>query len=92
MSAKNVSLPTIVVSRKFSKNLKFPSNFQFHADGYVLKVTNEVDSRDPEFLSAQNCAMSHLASKRFSCPRPVPNLEGELLSVVKLGAFLRYCH
>jgi len=61
----------------------------FHTDGYVLKVTNEVDSRDPEFLSAQNCAMSHLASKKFSCPRPVPNLEGELLSVVKLGAFFR---
>ena len=36
--------------------------------------------------------MSHLASKRFSCPRPVPNLEGELLSVVKLGVFFRYCH
>ena len=53
-----------------------------------MKVTNQVDSREPEFLAGQNAAMAHLASKGFSCPRPVPNLRKDLLSLVKLKSFM----
>merc|ERR1719495_2796600 len=60
----------------------------YHPDGYVLKVTNPVDSREPELLGAQNAAMSHLAAKGFSCPRPLANLEGRLMSVVKVSTVL----
>ena len=33
--------------------------------------------------------MAHLASKGFSCPRPVPNLQSDLLSLVKLKSFVQ---
>merc|ERR1711936_269858 len=46
------------------KDVKTSENY--HPDGYVLKVTNPLDSRRPELLAAQNAAMSHLAAKGFS--------------------------
>ncbi|XP_069140871.1 hydroxylysine kinase-like isoform X2 [Argopecten irradians] len=51
----------------------------FH--GYVLKVLNSLDSRHEDYVEAQNGMILHVAEKGISTPRPVKNINGELMSL-----------
>jgi len=53
-------------------------------DGYILKVTNFVDSKDTSFTDAQNEMILHMARKGMDVPEPVLNLANKLKSVEAL--------
>lgn len=53
-------------------------------DGYILKVTNFVDSKDSDFTDAQNSMILHMAGKGMDVPAPVPNLTNKLRSIEDL--------
>src|SRR6267378_3330850 len=48
---------------------------------FVLKIANALEDRAS--LEAQNLAMTHLESRFSFCPRVVPTLSGELLSLIE---------
>jgi len=50
-------------------------------DGYVLKVTNRQDSKDPAFTDAQNLLILHMAKAGLAVPEPQRNVHGELASL-----------
>jgi len=52
--------------------------------GYILKVTNKGDSRDPGFSDAQNEMILHMAEAGLAVPEPVKNLAGNLKSLETL--------
>jgi len=54
-------------------------------DGYVLKVTNRLDSLKPDFSEAQNLMILHLAASGLSVPEPVANLKGSTWSLESLS-------
>ena len=58
-------------------------------DGYVLKVTNTADSRQPVQYEGQNAAMVHLFERGIRCQRPVKNKEGNLLKLVKMSTDMK---
>jgi len=60
---------------------------QYHPTGYVLKVTNSVDSKNPGDMQAQNEAMDHLAGRDFDCPRPIKNNRGNFQDLVNVSRF-----
>jgi 4-aminobutyrate aminotransferase-like enzyme/Ser/Thr protein kinase RdoA (MazF antagonist) len=47
-------------------------------DRFVLKIANALEPRD--LLEAQNAAMTWIAQRSILCPRPVPALDGALLT------------
>lgn len=53
-------------------------------DGYILKVTNRVDSKDPSFSDAQNQMILHIAASGLAVPEPVQNCNGDLRSIESL--------
>ena len=50
-------------------------------DGYVLKVTNTLDSKNPDILEAQNSMILHMAKADLAVPVPVQNKNGKLMSL-----------
>ncbi|KAK7792468.1 hypothetical protein R5R35_013860 [Gryllus longicercus] len=60
-----------------------PSNFWEH--GYVLKVLNSLDSKNPERIEAQNEIMTYLGSKGITCTLPVQNIYGNYYSLEKIN-------
>merc|ERR1711892_971856 len=52
--------------------------------GYILKVTNKGDSRDPSFSDAQNEMILHMAAAGLAVPEPVKNCAGNLKSMETL--------
>jgi len=52
--------------------------------GYILKVTNKVDSKDPSFSDAQNQMILHMAAAGLAVPEPVKNFAGHLKSMETL--------
>jgi len=60
---------------------------QYHANGYILKITNSVDSKNPSLLQAQNNVMDHLAAKDFACPRPIRNNQGGFQALADINQF-----
>ena len=63
---------------KVSTNHENPHIDDICADGYILKVTNSVDSKDAEFTDAQNEMILHMADKGLDVPVPVPNVNNKL--------------
>lgn len=55
-------------------------------DGYVLKVTNTLDSKDPGFFEAQNGLILHLAQAGLAVPEPMQNVHGQLQSIQEFPA------
>ncbi len=53
-------------------------------DGYTLKVTNTLDSKDPDFFEAQNGLIMHMAEADLAVPEPVKDKQGRLLSIQEL--------
>jgi len=53
-------------------------------NGYILKVTNKVDSKDPLFSDAQNEMILHMATAGLAVPEPVKNCYGNLKSLETL--------
>ncbi|KAK6630118.1 hypothetical protein RUM44_005669 [Polyplax serrata] len=53
-------------------------------DGYIMKVTNYLDSKNNGFTEAQNNLMLFLKSKNISAPVPVKTLSGEYFVKVKI--------
>ena len=49
-------------------------------DGYILKVTNILDSKDPDFTEAQNKMILHMANADLAVPIPIKNKNGGLMS------------
>merc|ERR1711892_956980 len=49
--------------------------------GYILKVTNKGDSKDPSFSDAQNEMILHMAAAGLAVPEPVKNCAGNLKSL-----------
>jgi len=56
------------------------------SDGYVLKVTNRLDSLKPDFSEAQNLLILHLSASGLAVPEPVENLKGATWSLEPLSA------
>ncbi|XP_060063935.1 hydroxylysine kinase-like [Ylistrum balloti] len=54
-------------------------NVCFH--GYVLKVLNSLDSRDEDYVEAQNGMILHVADQGIPTPRLVKNVNGKLMSL-----------
>jgi len=52
--------------------------------GYILKVTNKVDSKDPLFSDAQNEMILHMAAAGLAVPEPTKNCSGNLKSLETL--------
>jgi len=50
-------------------------------DGYILKVTNRQDSKDPAFTDAQNLMILHMAKAGLSVPEPQEQVCGVLASL-----------
>jgi len=53
---------------------------ELNKPGYVLKVTNSQDSKDPDFTDAQNLMILHMAQD-MTVPLPVKNVSGEYKSI-----------
>jgi len=68
-----------VSSESKNSHLPLPS-----PDGYVLKITNSQDSKDPDFSDAQNLMILHMA-KSLPVPVPVQNVHGSLKSLESIG-------
>lgn len=56
----------------------------FNDEGYILKVTNTLDSKNMAFTEAQNAMILHLASEDLQVPVPIKNKSGKFLSLEKL--------
>jgi hydroxylysine kinase len=54
------------------------------SDGYVLKITNTLDSKDPAFSEAQNGLILHMAIAKFAVPVPMKDKNGQLMSFQEL--------
>ena len=52
--------------------------------GYILKVTNKGDSKDPTFSDAQNEMILHMADAGLAVPEPVKNIAGNFKSMEAL--------
>jgi len=52
--------------------------------GYILKVTNKGDSKDPTFSDAQNEMILHMADAGLAVPEPIKNIAGNLKSMEAL--------
>src|SRR5215471_4893975 len=55
---------------------------------FVLKIANSTE--DPALLDAQNSALAHVARRSALCPRPVPALDGSLLTEVTVASGARH--
>lgn len=51
------------------------------AEGYVLKITNSLDSRKTDFIEGQTALLNYLAENRIAAPLPVKNLKGGFYSL-----------
>jgi 4-aminobutyrate aminotransferase-like enzyme/Ser/Thr protein kinase RdoA (MazF antagonist) len=66
-------------------------NFVLHTapgDRFVLKIANALEPRD--LLEAQNAAMAWIAQRSILCPRPVPALDGTLLTEITTASGARH--
>jgi hydroxylysine kinase len=61
-------------------NTSNPNIKQVHSAGYVLKVTNSQDSKDPDFTDAQNLMILHMAEE-LPVPVPVKNKDDNYKSI-----------
>jgi len=52
--------------------------------GYILKVTNKGDSKDPAFSDAQNEMILHMAEAGLAVPEPTKNIAGNFKSLETL--------
>src|SRR5215472_15951762 len=57
-------------------------------DRFVLKIANSTDER--ALLEAQNAAMAHVARRSSLSPRPVPSLDGSLLTQMTAASGTRH--
>ena len=53
-------------------------------DGYILKVTNSLDSKDPKVLEAQNAMILHLHKNNIEVPVPILNKNGKYIALEDL--------
>ncbi|KAK7508726.1 hypothetical protein BaRGS_00000292 [Batillaria attramentaria] len=53
--------------------------------GYVLKVLNSLDSKEPEVIKAKCDIILHAYRKGFPTPRPVPSTSGQLYALETLA-------
>jgi len=56
-----------------------PNITEINSPGYVLKVTNSQDSKDPDFTDAQNLMILHMAEE-LPVPVPVKDINGNYKS------------
>lgn len=49
-------------------------------DGYVLKITNSLDSKDPDNIDAQNEMIIHMSEANLAVPIPIKNKNGKFMS------------
>lgn len=54
------------------------------ADGYVFKIMNSLDSKNPKFIEGQNEMMLYLNQRDINCSVPVMNLMGSYYSAEKI--------
>jgi len=55
-------------------------------DGYIFKILNKLDSKDPDLVESQNRMMTYLGSRGFRTPTPLSNLQGKLYTIYALPA------
>ncbi|XP_012278011.1 hydroxylysine kinase-like [Orussus abietinus] len=67
-----------------SKNIKNPHVATINEAGYVLKVLNAADSKETDFVDAQNAIMNFLNRQGITCPSPVINLHNSYYSLETL--------
>lgn len=58
---------------------------EVHPDGYVLKVTNSLDSKNDKMVAAQNEMMLFLHSNGIRVPKPVRNVTGSYLLLAEIA-------
>ncbi|XP_022126935.2 hydroxylysine kinase [Pieris rapae] len=66
-------------------NVKNPLITNHSPHGYVLKIMNSMDSKNVDFVEAQNEIMNFLLTRSVTCPKPVRNVFGHLHSVENIG-------
>uniref|UniRef100_A0A0K2T5G2 Hydroxylysine kinase n=2 Tax=Lepeophtheirus salmonis TaxID=72036 RepID=A0A0K2T5G2_LEPSM len=64
-----------IVNNKYLKDI--------HDPGYVLKVTNNLDSQQPEIYESQNKIMFYLRKQNMNVSEPIANKTGKYISVEK---------
>lgn len=69
----------IVTGQSENPYIKHPEE-----DGYVLKILNKMQSKNPLFVEAQHALMNHVAKHGISVPHIVKNLKGENMSLEKI--------
>lgn len=70
----------------FNRNIKNPIIPNIWPHGYVLKVTNALDSKKVGIFDAQTQLMLFLSQQNIQCPRPVMNIYGKYHSLEKIGS------
>ncbi|CAG5006901.1 unnamed protein product [Parnassius apollo] len=66
-------------------NVKNPLIVNHSPYGYVLKITNSMDSQNLGVVEAQNEIMNFLITRSVTCPKPVRNVFGHLYSLEVIG-------
>eukprot|EP00105_Crassostrea_gigas_P023380 XP_011443186.1 PREDICTED: hydroxylysine kinase-like [Crassostrea gigas] len=69
----------IVTGQSKNPYIKHPEE-----DGYVLKILNKMQSKNPLFVEAQHALINHVAKNGISVPHIVKNLKGENMSLEKI--------
>ncbi|XP_034329776.2 hydroxylysine kinase [Magallana gigas] len=69
----------IVTGQSENPYIKHPEE-----DGYVLKILNKMQSKNPLFVEAQHALINHVAKNGISVPHIVKNLKGENMSLEKI--------
>lgn len=67
------------------RNIKNPIVKTDWPHGYVLKITNALDSKKQSFMEGQTEMMVFLNEKSISCPKPVKNILAKYCSLEKIG-------
>eukprot|EP00105_Crassostrea_gigas_P023338 XP_011443139.1 PREDICTED: hydroxylysine kinase isoform X2 [Crassostrea gigas] len=69
----------IVTGQSENPYIKHPEK-----DGYVLKIMNKMQSKNPLFVEALHTLMNHVAKNEISVPHIMKNIKGEDMSLEKI--------
>ncbi|XP_012269711.2 hydroxylysine kinase [Athalia rosae] len=73
----------VICEEYFRNNIFMTSGVQ--RDGYVLKITNSLDSRNTDYIEGQTEVLLFLNEKKMNAPCPVKNIQNLYYSLEMIG-------
>ncbi|CAL4132454.1 unnamed protein product, partial [Meganyctiphanes norvegica] len=73
------------MSKKVHEKCRNPNIQAVCPHGYVLKVTNSMDTKNPGLIDGQNQMMLYLKAGTFNVPKPVKNVNGLYMSAERIN-------